>query len=130
MGGHVPLAVIVITPQFMELHSVGKIRIVAVTTTKRLRVARDIPAASEHVPGLVAQNFAGLFAPKGAPKVVIDRIATAVSAAMAKNDLRELYAKSGFDSELENSPAVLHAFLAKEVALWGPIIKASGFRME
>lgn len=129
VGGHIPLAVINLTTQFFELHGAGKIRILAVTTPKRLPVEPNIPAAAETIPGMVSQNFAGLYAPKGTPAAIIQQVSEAVSKALADPELQRIYAAGGFAISTDSSPAALRKFLEGEHATWRPVIDASGFKL-
>jgi tripartite-type tricarboxylate transporter receptor subunit TctC len=77
-GGQISMMIVPATDQVIELHKAGKIKILAVTSPGRLFVAPEIPTAVESgVPGLVVFVFIGLFAPRGTPKPVIERIAQA-----------------------------------------------------
>lgn len=131
IGGHVPVIVANVTGQVLELHKAGKVKVLAVTSEKRLSVAPEIPTGSEAgVPGLRADNFFGLFAPKGTPPAIIDRLSKAVNATLADPELRALYAKAGFETETSSSPAQLRDFMAAEIVRWRPIIEATGFKIE
>ena len=99
VGGHIPVAMINLTSQFFELHAAGKMRILAVTTPSRLSLTPDIPAAVETIPGMISQNFAGLYAPKGTPAPIIQQISAAVAKAMADPELQRIYAAGGFSTE-------------------------------
>ena len=130
LGGHIPMGVITMTSQFFELHRSGKLRLVAVTTPSKSTELPDVPAAQETVPGLIALNFAGLYAPKGTPKAIIDQISAATSKVIADPELQKLYRAGGFEPELRNTPDVLRDYLASELAKWGPVVKASGFQIK
>ena len=123
------MGVITMTSQFFELHRSGKLRLVAVTTPSKSTELPDVPAA-ETVPGLIALNFAGLYAPKGTPKAIIDQISAATSKVIADPELQKLYRAGGFEPELRNTPDVLRDYLASELAKWGPVVKASGFQIK
>ncbi len=130
LGGHIPLGVITMTSQFFDLHRTGKLRLLAVTTPTRAKELPDVPAAVETVPGMIALNFAGLYAPKGTPKEIIAQVSAAVSKVMADPALQKLYRAGGFEPELRNTPDVMRDYLAKELETWGPVIKASGFQIK
>ena len=64
VSGHIPLVMPNITGQVLDLNASGKLRLLAVTTPKRLAAAPDIPTTQEAgLDGMIAQNFVGLFAP-------------------------------------------------------------------
>ena len=61
----------------LELHRTGKVRILAVTSAAQIKAAPDIPTAIEAgLPGMIAGNLNGLFAPAGVPRAIIDRSPT------------------------------------------------------
>ena len=75
-AGHIPMMTPNVGGPLLQFHRTGKVRILAVAREQRLKAAPDIPTAIEAgLPGMVAANFNGLFAPAGVPKPIIDRIA-------------------------------------------------------
>ena len=131
ISGHIPMLVQSVTGQAIEMHNAGKIRILAVTSPKRLSSAPEVPTVEEAgLPGLVSANFIGLFAPKETPKPIIDQIAQATRAALADNELQRMYTAAGFDPDLESTPEKTRHLLDKEIARWTPVIKALGFKLD
>ncbi len=131
VGGHIPLLIANVTGQVLELHKAGQVRIVSVTTPKRLSIAPDVPTAVEAgINGMVAEVFFGVFAPKGTPPAIVTRISDAIGKTLADTELRSLYEKSGFETTERSSPQELHSFLSSEIARWRPIIDASGFKID
>jgi tripartite-type tricarboxylate transporter receptor subunit TctC len=131
ISGHIPMLVQSVTGQAIEMHNTGKMRILAVTETKRLVSAPEIPTAAEAgMPQLVSRNIIGLFAPKGTPKAIVDQIAEATHKALAAEDLQRMYAAAGFDLELNSTPEKTRRFLADEIAKWTPIIKEIGLKLD
>jgi tripartite-type tricarboxylate transporter receptor subunit TctC len=131
IGGHIPLAVVNVTGQVLELARSGKLVMLAMTTPQRMPYAPEVPTAEESgVKGLLAQTFFGLFAPKDTPRAIIDRLAGAVSRVLAEQGLQDLYDKAGFTADREARPDLLREFLAAELARWKPVIDASGFKID
>lgn len=131
VGGHIPLLVANVTGQVLELHKAGQVRIISVTTQKRLSIAPDVPTAEEAgIKGMVAEVFFGVFAPKGTPAAVLTKVADAINTTLADPELRDLYQKSGFETAERTSPQELKQFLADEITRWRPIIEASGFKID
>jgi tripartite-type tricarboxylate transporter receptor subunit TctC len=129
-AGHIPMMTPNVGLPLLEFHRQGKIRILAVTAEKRLAVAPDIPTAVEAgLPGMIAANFNGLFAPAGIPKPIIDRIAELTKAAVAEKDVQDAMLKSGFEPILDSDPASAQRVVADELARWTPIIKATDFKI-
>ncbi len=131
VGGHIPLLVANVTGQVLELHNADKVRIISVTTEKRLSIAPDVPTAQESgIKDMVAEVFFGVFAPKGTPAAIVAKVTDAINRTLADPDLRGLYLKSGFQATERTSPQDLRKFLSDEITRWRPIIEASGFKIE
>jgi len=127
INGHLPMAVVNVTGQLLELHQAGKVRILAVTTPRRIFAAPEIPTAVEAgVPGMIAQNFNGLFAPAGTTKPILARISDATGAVMADEEFRQRLIASGFEPYRDMSPETARRFMADEMARWAPIVQALG----
>jgi tripartite-type tricarboxylate transporter receptor subunit TctC len=127
INGHLPMMMVNVTGQLLELHRAGKVRMLAVTTPSRIVAAPEIPTAVEAgVPGMIAQNFNGLFAPAGTPKPIIERIADATGLAMGDEQLRQRLIAAGFEPSVDFTPATARRFMEDEIARWAPIINVIG----
>jgi tripartite-type tricarboxylate transporter receptor subunit TctC len=129
VSGHIPMMVLNITSQSLELHRTGKIRIMAVMAARPLAVLPDVPTAQDTLPGLVASLFTGLFVPAGTPQPIVDRIAQANRSAMTSPEFQKKLAATGFESA-SDTPAEAQRFVDAERARLVPIVKATGFRPE
>lgn len=126
-SGQVVLGVLNVTGSLLELHNSGKIRILAVTSEKRMSSAPNIPTGPEAgVSGLFAVNFAGLFVPAATPDAIVEKIAAAARKSMADPKLIEFYKKSGLEISEANTPAAAGQFVGNEIARWTPVMKAIG----
>jgi tripartite-type tricarboxylate transporter receptor subunit TctC len=115
----------------MELHETGKVRMLCVTSPKRLVAFPSLPTAVEAgLPNMVAQNFIGLFAPAKTPKEIIDQLAQVTRAAMADPQFRQAFVSSGFDPYPDSTPEATQQFVEAEIARWTPIIKSIGLKLD
>ena len=131
IAGQIPIITPNVTGQTIELHKSGKLRLLAVTSPRRLGAAPDIPTAVEAgLPGMIAQNFIGLFAPARTPKEIIEQIAQATRAAMADPTLQRTYIASGFEPMLDSNPDQARRFLQEGIARWTPVIKSIGLKLD
>jgi tripartite-type tricarboxylate transporter receptor subunit TctC len=131
ISGHIPMLVQSVTGQAIELHNTGKLRILAVTSGGPLSAAPSIPTVHQAgFPELASQNFIGLFAPKGTPKAIVERVAQATRAAMADKELQRLFITSGFEPDLDSNPEKARDLLDQEIAKWAPVIKAIGLKLD
>jgi tripartite-type tricarboxylate transporter receptor subunit TctC len=111
----------------------GAIKAYAVTANTRMAAAPDIPTVDEAgLPGLYLSNWYALFAPKGTPKNVIDRLNAAVRDALADPAVRSRLADQGQElpSREQQTPAALVALQKAEIDRWWPIIKAANIKGE
>jgi tripartite-type tricarboxylate transporter receptor subunit TctC len=75
-AGHLPMFAASISPQVLDMHRQGKIRILVAGTDRRLVAAPDIPISTDvGFPDLITLMFMGVFAPASTPRVIIDQIA-------------------------------------------------------
>ena len=130
-SGQIKLAFLNVSGQIISLHRAGNIRIIAVTSPKRNGGAPDIPTSEEAgVPGSVAINFSGLFAPAGTPDAIIARLAEATRKVMADPELRDLYEKAGLEIAPEDNPAAAARFIDAEIARWTPVIRSINLKAQ
>ena len=124
VSGNISLTMMSVTPQVLELHRSGQVRMLAVAAPARLVAAPDIPTAEEAgLPGMIAHNFMGLFAPTGTPTTIVDRLSQATRTAMADNEFRKRLMVSGFEPYPDSSPEAARRFVGDEIIHWAPIIK-------
>jgi len=104
----------------------GKLRAIAVTTSKRFPLLPDIPAIAESgYPGFEALAWNGLVAPAGTPRPVIDRINAEVNAILKLPDVAQKMNASGFDL-IGGTPEDFAKLIAAESARWTPVVKRLG----
>ena len=107
----------------------GKIKGYAATTPARLAVLPDLPTLDESgVKGFEVSAWHAMWAPKGLPGDVVEKLSTALQAALKDAKVVERFASLGTEPvKLDQAtPAALKAQLTSEVAKWGPVIKAAG----
>ena len=130
-SGHIPMMTPNVGGPLIDFHRAGKVRILAVNAVARIKAAPEIPTAIEAgLPGMIAGNLNGLFAPAGVAKPIVDRIAEATRAVMADADVQSILVASGFEPIPDSGPDATRQFISEELARWTPIMKATGFKME
>ena len=111
----------------------GSIKAFAVTAKNRLTVAPDIPSVDEAgLPGLYFSLWAGLFAPKGTPRNIIDKLNSAAVDTLSDPNMRHKLAAQGFEipPRERQTPEALGAYQKAEIEKWWPVIKAANIRAE
>jgi len=107
----------------------GKIKAYATTTAKRLAALPDVPTAEEAgLAGFQVGIWHGLYAPKGTPKEVVDRLVTALNKALSDENVKARFGELGTEPVPADqaTPAALKAKLEGEIQRWAPVIKAAG----
>ena len=107
----------------------GLIKAFAATTRQRLAVAPDLPTAAEAgLPGFEITVWFGLWAPKGTPKPVIDKLSAALQQALLDPEVKSRLASAGADtvSPERARPDALRAHLKAEIDKWVPLIRQAG----
>ncbi|MBX6376841.1 MAG: tripartite tricarboxylate transporter substrate binding protein BugD [Acetobacteraceae bacterium] len=107
----------------------GEIKVFAVTTPERVPALPNVPTAAEAgLPGLEVTIWHGLYAPKGTPRPVIDRVGQALRAALKDPKVVQRFADLGTTPvpEAQATPEFHRQFWQAEIARWRPLIQAAG----
>ena len=108
----------------------GKLRALAVTTAERSPTAPDIPTMKESgFPDFNVSSWFGLLAPAGTPPDVIAKLNDVIVKAQDKPNVQENFKQLGAVGA-KQSPAEFGAFVKAEVEKWGPVVKASGAKVD
>nr|WP_315767042.1 MULTISPECIES: tripartite tricarboxylate transporter substrate binding protein [unclassified Bradyrhizobium] len=131
VSGQISSVVAVVSNQLLQLQHAGKLRLLAVTSEKRLSSAPEIPTVAESgMPGLRYAGWFGLFAPKATPDVIVDRIAAATRIAMADPGLQEIYRSQGLEPDIDSGPDKFQRLVEDELARLAPVIKSVGLKRD
>jgi tripartite-type tricarboxylate transporter receptor subunit TctC len=108
----------------------GRLRALAVTTTKRIPQLPDVPTMQEAgVPGYEASVWLALLAPAGTPKDIVVRLNSEVAKVMSAPDTQ----KALYDAGVEPTPSTPEAmadYMAKDMTRWAKVIKDTGIKLE
>jgi tripartite-type tricarboxylate transporter receptor subunit TctC len=108
----------------------GRIKALAVASPKRVPAFPDVPTAAEAgLPGYEVSTWYGIWAVKGTPKEVVDRMHDEVVKAISTPELREIWASNGSEIALMKQ-ADFARFLNSEIKRWAQVTKASGARLD
>jgi tripartite-type tricarboxylate transporter receptor subunit TctC len=112
-------------PDWLPLVRAGRIKAYAVTSETRLARAPDIPTFAEmRLPAVSFPGWYGLFAPKGTPKEIIDRLNAASVQAFADPAVRSRLVDLGMEifPRAQQTPQALGAMVKNDAEKWWPII--------
>jgi tripartite-type tricarboxylate transporter receptor subunit TctC len=108
----------------------GKLRLIGVTTPKRLPQFPDVPTVSESgMPGFEFNSWFTIMAPAGTPKDIVHRLAAEVQKALADPEVREKLYAQGL-SPRGTTPEELGVATRAQLAKYGALIKANGITAE
>jgi tripartite-type tricarboxylate transporter receptor subunit TctC len=126
IGGHVDFfceQAVSVAPQILG----GVIKAYGVSSRERLAILPDVPTAKEAGIDYEMSIWAGIFAPKGTPKDIIDKLADALNQALADPSVAKRLADLGgsLPRPDERTPEKFTAFVKAEIARWSPILKSA-----
>jgi tripartite-type tricarboxylate transporter receptor subunit TctC len=107
----------------------GRARLLGVTTESRIALLPDVPAIGERVPGYAAPNFFSMYAPKGFPPALRDRLVAELALLRDDPQLKERMAQAAGIIRLDG-PGPLAARLPQEIAKWRNLVERAGIRPE
>ncbi|HEX2651275.1 MAG TPA: tripartite tricarboxylate transporter substrate-binding protein [Burkholderiales bacterium] len=128
LGGQVTFMCDQTTSTTSQIKS-GKVKVFGVTAPQRVSSLPDVPTLQEQ--GLKGADVAiwhGLYAPKGTPKPALDKLVSALQAALKEEDVRKRFSDLGAVTygPDKQTPAALQAHLKAEIEKWAPLIKKAG----
>ena len=124
VGGHVDYfceQAVSVAPQI----GAGSIKAYAVSSAERLPSLGTVPTAKESGINYQMSIWAGIFAPKGTPKPIIDKLAATLDKTLDDPEVKKRLADLGgsVPVKAERTPAKFDAFVKQEIARWAPILK-------
>ncbi|AMN40093.1 Bug family tripartite tricarboxylate transporter substrate binding protein [Rhodoplanes sp. Z2-YC6860] len=128
MAGHVDVGFMQLTDSRQYLES-GKLRALAVLGPKRAPAVPDVPTIIEAgLPDVQGITFNGLFAPKGTPPAVVDKLSTAIRTALSKKEVIDRLGQLGSDAN-GSTPAEFTKFLNDETAKWTDVMQKANIKV-
>ena len=108
----------------------GKLKVIAVTTERRMTLAPQLPTMAEAgVPGFAMSSWQAVYAPKGTPKPIIQRLNAEIVKILQMNDVREKLSGLGMEI-VGSSPEELARLMSSEIPRWAELVKKSGARAD
>ena len=108
----------------------GRIKALAVASPKRAPGFPEIPTTAEAgVPSYVVSTWYGLWAPKGTPKEIVDRMRAALGKALTSDELKAAW--NGLGAETPDMMGESFGkFVSSEIKRWAEVVKSSGAKLE
>jgi len=127
VGGQVQTIIDTVTATRGHITS-GKLKPLGITTLKPSELLPGVkPVVEQGVPGVAMAGWNALYAPRGTPQPVVDRLSRELERILGQAETRQRLLQLGFELA-GGTPAELAQFEKQERGKWGPLIKAAGLK--
>ena len=126
LSGTIQVYVGNVSPLLPNIQS-GKLKLIAVTNAERWPLLPNVPTIGETLPGFAADPWFGVFAPRGTPQPIIDKLNAAVNKAKDDEDVKKNYIGQGMLPRA-GTPAQFDAIVRKDYARWSKVVADIGFK--
>ena len=128
VGGRIHVMFDIVGPLMPQVLA-GNAKALGLAAREPIPAAPGVPTIiSQGVPEFVSGTWAGIIAPAGTPKEIVDRVAAETKKALADPDVRKKLADQGIVA-VGNSPDEFRAFVTEEIARWAKVIKDGNIKM-
>ena len=128
LGKTLPFGITTIADAIPQ-HQAGNVKLVAVSSAERSPFLPDVPTLKESGVDLVADGWYGMWLPAGSPVDFAAKLSAAATAALAKPEVKKKLLAIGLIPVGSTAEGLLKE-IADDTALWGPIVKATGYKVE
>ena len=128
IGGRVQL-MFETAPNALSNYRAGRVRALAVSSTRRSASAPELPTIGETVAGYEVNTWTALYAPAGTPREVVARLAAEMAKLSRNKEYVERLVQIGSDAP-ESSPEHLASFMQGEIARWGKLVRDTGAKID
>jgi tripartite-type tricarboxylate transporter receptor subunit TctC len=128
IGGHLPLF-FTSTQDLVEAHKAGRIRVLATSGRARSPALSDVPTFTESGYAIRGEGWYGIYAPAKTPAAVVAQLNRAVVEAVRTDEFKNRLTPLGVQTT-GTSAEEFSRIQKSDSELWGPVIKASGFKPE
>jgi len=108
-------------PPVLPFSRAGKLKIVAVSTLKRIALMPEVPTVAETLPGFQSGVWYAMFAPAGTPRSIINKLSAEVIKILAERELAKRLGALGMEAQ-GSTPGELERFVEADRAQWKKVI--------
>ncbi|MGE3348995.1 MAG: Bug family tripartite tricarboxylate transporter substrate binding protein [Ramlibacter sp.] len=128
LGGQVHMLFEQVPSLLPEVQS-GRVRVLGVTSAKRLPSSNEIPSVAESLPNFEAMAWMGIAAPKGTSPQIVSQLNAEITKILKDPAFQAQLAKVGATA-MPSTPAEFSRFLASETTRWTRVVKSTGARLD
>jgi len=129
VGGQINVMFDIVGPLMPQVRS-GNAKAIVVTAKERIPAAPDVPTMAEQgMPDFISGTWAGIIAPAGTSKEIVDRVAAEAKKALADPAMKAKLAEQGIVA-VGDGPDEFRVFVADEISRWSKVITDAGIKME
>jgi tripartite-type tricarboxylate transporter receptor subunit TctC len=126
MGGRIPIAFVGL-PTVTAHFKAGRLKVLAVTDSKRSSALPDIPTVGETIPGFAVDNWLGLLGPAGMPKALVEKLNADTLAILRQPETRERLLSQGYDVQ-GSTPEQFGKVIAADISKYTKVIREAGIK--
>ncbi len=128
LAGHVSVMFGNVAQASSHLKS-GKLKVLAVTSSKRIASMPTIPALAESVPGVVVVTWFAVAAPPKTPAAAVNRLSSSIAEVLRTPEIMRRLAEMGAEP-VGSTPSEMAAWMRDDTERWGAVIKAGGITID
>jgi tripartite-type tricarboxylate transporter receptor subunit TctC len=128
LGGEVALVMATVSASIQYVQS-GRLVALGVAAARRSPYLPDIPTIAESLKDVEGAVIAGVLAPAGTPRAVVERLNREFARASTAPKVREIYAANAAEA-ITMTPAQLQATLERAVKTWAVVVEATGVKLD
>ena len=126
LGGQIEMLITGL-PAITPHAKAGKLKVIAVTNSKRAVGMPAVPTFSETLPGVEFNNWTAMFARAGTPRAIVDKLNAEAVRLLNLPDVKDKFTGLGAEP-IASTPQELAATMKKDAELWGKVIKMTGVK--
>lgn len=126
LGGQIEMLITGL-PAITPHASSGKLKVIAVTGSKRASAMPNVPTFNETLPGVEFNNWTALFTRAGTPRAIVDKLNAEAMRILKLPDVRQRFLGLGAEPTA-STPEELGVTMKKDAELWGKVIKTTGIK--
>jgi tripartite-type tricarboxylate transporter receptor subunit TctC len=130
ISGQIPFMVVDLQPALPQIRA-GKVRVLGVTTAKRVAAAPDIPTLAEGgLTGFELVAWQGVVAPSGVPRAIVEQLAAQIARLVSDPATRDRLTAIALEPLTGSTPDSFASYIKTEVDRWADIVRNSGAEVE